>query len=64
MYGRRWVHVICMIMSTLPIAVCIFLVGFDDEAVRILSFAFKLVANVGWFVMWAQCVEVSLKSYN
>ena len=56
--GRRWVHVGCMVFSTLPIMICIFLVGTHDQAVVVLSIIFKLVSNVGWFIMWVQCFEV------
>jgi len=56
--GRRWVHVGCMVFSTLPIMICIFLVGTHDQAVVVLSIIFKLVSNVGWFIMWVQCFEI------
>ena len=49
----------CMVFSTLPIMVCIFLVGVSDEAVTALSIIFKLISNVGWFIMWVQCMEVT-----
>ena len=57
-YGRRWVHFLCMVFSTLPIMACIFLVGVSNQAVTALSIMFKLVSNVGWFIMWVQCMEV------
>ena len=49
-----------MVFSTAPIMVCIFLVGVSDEAVTGLSIIFKLISNVGWFIMWVQCMEVTL----
>ena len=47
-----------MVFSTLPIMACIFLVGVSNQAVTALSIMFKLVSNVGWFIMWVQCMEV------
>ena len=53
-----------MVFSTAPIMVCIFLVGVSDEAVTGLSIIFKLISNVGWFIMWVQCMEVTLQTFD
>lgn len=55
---------LCMVFSTAPIMVCIFLVGVSDEAVTGLSIIFKLISNVGWFIMWVQCMEVTLQTFD
>ena len=60
-YGRRWIHTSCMVISTIPFIINIFLV--TDPAlgtvVVILSVFSKVASNVGWFIMWVQCIEVS-----
>ena len=60
-YGRRWVHVICMAITTLAFAIIVCLTGEDDDndtAVVVMSIVSKLASNVGWFIMWVQCIEV------
>lgn len=60
-YGRRWVHVICMAITTAAFAIIVCLTGEDDDngtAVVVMSIVSKLASNVGWFIMWVQCIEV------
>ena len=57
-FGRRWVHCGCMVTATVPLLFCIMLVDTYDEVVVGLSIISKLASNVGWFIMWVQCVEV------
>lgn len=59
-FGRRWIHTICMVLSTVPFFICIFLVSNPDlgTVVVILSVFSKIASNVGWFIMWVQCIEV------
>ena len=61
-YGRRWIHTSCMVLSTLPFFINIFLVTDPSlgTAVVLLSVVSKMASNVGWFIMWVQCIEVSL----
>ena len=47
-----------MVIATVPLMLCIMLVDTHDEIVVGLSIISKLASNVGWFVMWVQCVEV------
>lgn len=49
-----------MVISTIPFLLCIFIVSDDDmgTAVVILTIFSKIASNVGWFIMWVQCVEV------
>jgi len=56
--GRRWVHCSCMVIATVPLMLCIMLVDTHDEIVVGLSIISKVASNVGWFVMWVQCVEI------
>ena len=51
-----------MIIATVPLMLCIMLVDTHDEIVVGLSIISKLASNVGWFVMWVQCVEVNGKA--
>jgi len=59
-FGRRWVHLCCMAITTLAFAVICLLAGDKSLglAVIILSILSKFASNVGWFIMWVQCVEV------
>lgn len=57
-YGRRWVHCSCMVVATLPLIICIMFVTSNGEAVVGLSIISKLASNVGWFLMWVQCIEI------
>jgi len=59
-YGRRWIHTICLVISTLPFLISIFLVTNSEmgTVVVILSIFSKIASNVGWFIMWVQCIEV------
>ena len=59
-FGRRWTHTSCMVISTLPYFINIFLVSNPalGTAVVILSVFSKIASNVGWFIMWVQCIEV------
>merc|ERR1719187_691762 len=49
-----------MLISTIPFLLCIFIVSDDDmgTAVVILTIFSKIASNVGWFIMWVQCIEV------
>ena len=47
-----------MVTATVPLLFCIMLVDTYDEVVVGLSIISKLASNVGWFIMWVQCVEV------
>ena len=62
-YGRRWVHCSCMVVATLPLIICIMFVTSNGEAVVGLSIISKLASNVGWFLMWVQCIEVLFNTY-
>ena len=59
-YGRRWVHLACMVITTLAFAVMIPLAGDPrlGTALVVLSVLSKIASNVGWFIMWVQCIEV------
>ena len=59
-FGRRWVHLCCMAITTLAFAIICFLASDESLglAVIILSILSKFASNVGWFIMWVQCVEV------
>ena len=58
-YGRRWVHTLCMVLATLPLMTCVLMVsGDNNNIITILSLVSKLSSNVGWFIMWVQCIEV------
>jgi len=59
-FGRRWVHLCCMAITTLAFAVICLLAGDKSLglAVIVLSILSKFASNVGWFIMWVQCVEV------
>lgn len=59
-YGRRWVHLACMVLTTLAFAVMIPLAGDPSlgTALVVLSVFGKIASNVGWFIMWVQCIEV------
>ena len=63
-YGRRWVHCVCMVVATLPLLLCVPLVAgsspHTDTAVIALAVTSKVASNVGWFIMWVQCIEVSI----
>ena len=48
-----------MVLATGPILACIPLVSSHQTAVTALSITFKLVSNVGWFIMWVQAMEVT-----
>ena len=47
-----------MVIATVPLMLCIMLVDTHEEIVVGLSIISKLASNVGWFIMWVQCVEV------
>ena len=51
-------HCSCMVVATLPLIICIMFVTSNGEAVVGLSIISKLASNVGWFLMWVQCIEV------
>merc|ERR1719278_1995107 len=59
-FGRRWMHVACMVLATLPLAISIFVV--EDERygglLVGLTMASKTASNVGWFIMWVQAIEI------
>merc|ERR1719186_26968 len=59
-FGRRWVHLCCMAITTLAFAIICLLAGDKSLglAVIVLSILSKFASNVGWFIMWVQCVEV------
>jgi len=59
-FGRRWIHTSCMVISTVPFFINIFLVSNDElgTVVVVLSVFSKIASNVGWFIMWVQCIEV------
>jgi MFS family permease len=60
-WGRRWVHLGCMAITTLAFASIVLLTSIDPSlgtAVIVLSVLSKLASNVGWFIMWVQCIEV------
>jgi len=57
-YGRRWVHCGCMILATIPMFLCSFLVNFNQQAVMVLTLVSKAASNVGWFIMWVQSMEI------
>ena len=58
-YGRRWVHCLCMIVATVPLMLCVVFVNYNGQVVVGLTVISKVASNVGWFIMWVQCVEVS-----
>ena len=62
-YGRRWVHCLCMILATLPLMLCVVFVNYNGQVVVALTVISKVASNVGWFIMWVQCVEVSLCTF-
>ena len=50
-----------MAITTLAFAIIVCLTGEDDDngtAVVVMSIVSKLASNVGWFIMWVQCIEV------
>ena len=59
-FGRRWMHVACMVLATLPLFISIFVV--EDERygglLVGLTMASKTASNVGWFIMWVQAIEI------
>ena len=59
-FGRRWIHFCCMAITTIAFAVICPLAGDESLgiAVIVLSILSKFASNVGWFIMWVQCVEV------
>jgi len=59
-FGRRWSHVICMVLTTVCFTGCILFVNMDhmDKAVVALSLAAKTTSNVSWYIMYVQHIEV------
>jgi len=59
-FGRRWMHVVCMVLATVPLFLSIFVVGEDSysELLVGLTMASKTASNVGWFIMWVQAIEI------
>ena len=57
-FGRRWVHCVCMVLATAPLMLSILFVTSHDNLVVVLSIISKVASNVGWFIMWVQCIEV------
>ena len=57
-FGRRWVHCVCMVFATAPLMLSILFVTSHDNLVVGLNIISKVASNVGWFIMWVQCVEV------
>ena len=53
-------HVICMVLATLPLFLSIFVVGDDTYGGVLvgLTMASKTASNVGWFIMWVQAIEI------
>ena len=58
--GRRWTQVGCQLGTTLTYALIVVLLYFGVEGTVITGLAItaKVVSNVGWFIMWVQCVEL------
>ena len=59
-FGRRWMHVLCMVLATLPLLLSIFVVNSPNLAGLLvgLTIASKTASNVGWFIMWVQAIEI------
>jgi len=57
-FGRRWVHCVCMVLATAPLMLSILFVSSHDNLVVGLSIISKVASNVGWFIMWVQCIEI------
>jgi len=57
-FGRRWVHCVCMVLATAPLMLSILFVSSHDNLVVGLNIISKVASNVGWFIMWVQCVEI------
>ena len=49
----------CMVLATAPLMLSILFVSSHDNLVVGLSIISKVASNVGWFIMWVQCIEVS-----
>ena len=52
-------HCLCMVLATAPLMLSILFVSSHDNLVVGLSIMSKVASNVGWFIMWVQCIEVS-----
>jgi len=59
-FGRRWTQVICQLGTVLTYGLITALVYNDIEGtvITVLAITAKVVSNVGWFIMWVQCVEL------
>ena len=47
-----------MVLATVPLMLSILFVSSHDNLVVGLNIISKVASNVGWFIMWVQCVEV------
>lgn len=58
--GRRWSQVGCMAITAIIYAVITGLVSNDvsGTAITVMAITAKTASNVGWFIMWVQCVEL------
>ena len=58
--GRRWSQVGCMLLTTIIYLVIVVCEAYEvtGEAITGLAIVAKTVSNVGWFIMWVQCVEL------
>ena len=59
-FGRRWMHVVCMVLATLPLLLSIVVVDNASLGGLLvgLTIASKTASNVGWFIMWVQAIEI------
>ena len=58
--GRRWTQVGCQLGTVLTYGLITALVsvGVEGQVITVLAITAKVVSNVGWFIMWVQCVEL------
>ena len=47
-----------MVLATVPLMLSILFVSSHENLVVGLNIISKVASNVGWFIMWVQCVEV------
>lgn len=60
-FGRRWVQSGCFASTAIVYSIIVGLLGAGhkpDATVTGLAIVARTVGNVGWFVMWVQCVEL------
>jgi len=59
-WGRRWSHTTFMLLTTIALLFCTLYAAGPEHGQLVvgLTIASKVASNVGWFIMWVQCIEL------